>query len=194
MFRRAVGLGFVCAVMLSSLVGWGQGAPEIVVEHGVAMKTRDGVTLARRYISVRRAKGSIRCCCSGRLITRLMATSSGRGAARGFMVVVQDVRGRYTSEGEWYPFKHEIERWLRHGGVGGGAAEFEWQGGHVWGLVCGRDADAGGGGASAAPGGDLPGGDGEQLPRELDLPGWGVRAVVQRVVDLGAGAGHAESG
>ena len=25
------------------------------------------------------------------------------------MVVVQDVRGRYTSEGEWYPFKHEID-------------------------------------------------------------------------------------
>ena len=25
------------------------------------------------------------------------------------MVVIQDVRGRYTSEGEWYPFKHEIE-------------------------------------------------------------------------------------
>ena len=25
------------------------------------------------------------------------------------MVIVQDVRGRYTSEGEWYPFKHESE-------------------------------------------------------------------------------------
>ena len=25
------------------------------------------------------------------------------------MVVVQDVRGRYTSEGEWYTFKHEID-------------------------------------------------------------------------------------
>ena len=25
------------------------------------------------------------------------------------MVVVQDVRGRYTSEGEWYPFKHETD-------------------------------------------------------------------------------------
>ena len=29
--------------------------------------------------------------------------------ARGFMVVVQDVRGRYTSDGEWYTFKHEID-------------------------------------------------------------------------------------
>ena len=29
-------------------------------------------------------------------------------ATHGYVVVVQDVRGRYTSEGEWYPFRHEI--------------------------------------------------------------------------------------
>ena len=23
------------------------------------------------------------------------------------MIILQDVRGRYTSEGEWYPFRHE---------------------------------------------------------------------------------------
>ena len=28
-------------------------------------------------------------------------------AARGYVVVVQDVRGRYTSEGDWYPFRCE---------------------------------------------------------------------------------------
>jgi uncharacterized protein len=28
-------------------------------------------------------------------------------AARGYVVIVQDVRGRYMSEGEWYPFKNE---------------------------------------------------------------------------------------
>jgi predicted acyl esterase len=27
--------------------------------------------------------------------------------ARGYVLIIQDVRGRYTSEGEWYPFKHE---------------------------------------------------------------------------------------
>ncbi len=31
------------------------------------------------------------------------------GALRGYIVVAQDVRGRYSSEGEWYPFKHEIK-------------------------------------------------------------------------------------
>jgi putative CocE/NonD family hydrolase len=32
-----------------------------------------------------------------------------RAAARGYIVVVQDCRGRYGSEGEWYPFKHEAQ-------------------------------------------------------------------------------------
>jgi putative CocE/NonD family hydrolase len=32
-----------------------------------------------------------------------------RAAARGYVVVVQDVRGRYTSDGEWYPFRHESQ-------------------------------------------------------------------------------------
>ena len=32
-----------------------------------------------------------------------------RAAADGFIVIVQDVRGRYTSEGEWDPFRHESD-------------------------------------------------------------------------------------
>src|SRR5215469_758831 len=28
-----------------------------------------------------------------------------RAAAAGYVAIIQDVRGRYTSEGEWYPFK-----------------------------------------------------------------------------------------
>ena len=30
-------------------------------------------------------------------------------ARRGYVVVSQDVRGRYRSEGDWYPFRHEAE-------------------------------------------------------------------------------------
>ena len=30
-------------------------------------------------------------------------------AAHGFVAIVQDVRGRYSSEGEWYTFKHESD-------------------------------------------------------------------------------------
>ena len=32
-----------------------------------------------------------------------------KAAARGYVVVAQDVRGRYRSEGEWYPFKNESQ-------------------------------------------------------------------------------------
>ncbi len=81
----------------------------IVVEHNVAMKTRDGVTL-RADIYRPAGEGSYPV-----LLTRTPYNKDGfagfgpRAVARGFMVVAQDVRGRYASEGEWYPFKHEIE-------------------------------------------------------------------------------------
>ena len=32
-----------------------------------------------------------------------------RGAASGYVVIIQDVRGRFTSEGEWYPFLNESQ-------------------------------------------------------------------------------------
>jgi uncharacterized protein len=32
-----------------------------------------------------------------------------RAAATGYVVFLQDVRGRYTSDGEWYPFLHESQ-------------------------------------------------------------------------------------
>jgi hypothetical protein len=80
---------------------------QIVTEKGVAMKTRDGLTLrADIYRPV--AEGSYPV-----LLTRTpydkstMAPIGQKGAARGFIVVIQDVRGRYSSEGEWYPFKYE---------------------------------------------------------------------------------------
>jgi putative CocE/NonD family hydrolase len=37
-------------------------------------------------------------------------TSFGlKGAARGYVVIAQDVRGRFTSEGDWYTFKNESQ-------------------------------------------------------------------------------------
>ena len=86
-----------------------QTAADIVVERNVAMKTRDGVTLrADIYRPAGDGPFSV-------LLQRTPYNKDGfadfghRAVARGFMVVVQDVRGRYTSEGEWYPFKHEID-------------------------------------------------------------------------------------
>src|ERR1035437_7308449 len=34
-------------------------------------------------------------------------TFAFRPASRGYIVIMQDVRGRFESEGEWYPFKYE---------------------------------------------------------------------------------------
>ena len=82
---------------------------DILVQHGVAMKTRDGVTL---YADVYRPKSS------EKFPVILMRTPYDKSVGwavspaykivpRGYVFIVQDVRGRYTSEGEWYPFRHE---------------------------------------------------------------------------------------
>src|ERR1035438_2630104 len=84
-------------------------APQMLFEHNVAMKTRDGVTLKA---DIYRPAGE------GPFPVLLQRTPYNKDGAfdfalkavvRGFMVVVQDVRGRYTSDGEWYTFKHEMD-------------------------------------------------------------------------------------
>ncbi len=82
----------------------------VTVEYNVPMKTRDGVRL---YSDIYMPPGK------GPFPVLLSRTPYGKeakyttimgnmAAAAGFIVVVQDVRGRYTSQGEWYPFRHEI--------------------------------------------------------------------------------------
>jgi putative CocE/NonD family hydrolase len=104
MFKRTLYLG-VFAVSTLAIAQ----TPEIAFERNVSMKTRDGVTL---HADIYRPQGD------GKYPILLQRTPydknnaanfANRAAAHGFMVVVQDVRGRYTSEGEWYPFKHETE-------------------------------------------------------------------------------------
>jgi len=73
------------------------------------MKTRDGVTL---YADIYRpaGDGSFPVLLQRTPYNKNYTADFGRLASEhGFMVVVQDVRGRYTSEGEWYPFKHETD-------------------------------------------------------------------------------------
>src|SRR5258708_34681678 len=81
---------------------------EVTVERGVAMKPRDGVTL-RADIYRPKADGKFPV-----LLTRTPYNKAGgdfgtRAAALGYVVIMQDVRGRFTSEGEWVPFKHESQ-------------------------------------------------------------------------------------
>lgn len=82
----------------------------ITVEDNVPMKTRDGVTL-RADIYRPNLPGKFPV-----LMTRTpyLKNDSGqvaeavRMASRGYVVVVQDTRGRYASEGDWYVFKNEM--------------------------------------------------------------------------------------
>ena len=87
----------------------GQSGADMVFERNVPMKTRDGVTL---FADIYRpaGEGTFPVLLQRTPYNKDNAADFGRKAvARGFMVVVQDVRGRYTSEGEWYTFKHEID-------------------------------------------------------------------------------------
>jgi uncharacterized protein len=79
----------------------------VAFESSVRVKMRDGVTL-RADIYRPRADGKFPV-----LLERTPYNKHGeiefglKAAARGYVVIVQDVRGRYASEGEWYTFKHE---------------------------------------------------------------------------------------
>src|SRR5262249_44023908 len=84
-------------------------APEITVEHSVPVKMRDG-TILRADIFRPNAPGKFPI-----LLTRTPYDMrhdldfSLKGVSRGYVVINQDVRGRYTSDGEWYPFIHESD-------------------------------------------------------------------------------------
>jgi len=98
------------AFLLSASLALAAGPYEVTVERGVEMKTRDGVTLRA---DIYRPKAE------GKFPVLLQRTPYNKGdgesdfgkhaAAIGYVVIVQDVRGRYTSDGEWYTFKHESD-------------------------------------------------------------------------------------
>jgi putative CocE/NonD family hydrolase len=83
----------------------------VTVEHGVEAKMRDGTVLrADIYRPTTPGKFPV-------ILKRTPydkhnddAVDFGyKGAARGYVIINQDVRGRYTSDGEWYPFLHESD-------------------------------------------------------------------------------------
>ena len=80
-----------------------------------------------------------------------------RAMEAGFALVVQDMRGRYASEGEFDPFAPEARGRLRHGRMGGRPALVRRRGRDGGPLLLRRRPVAGGGRAAAAPEGDLPG-------------------------------------
>src|ERR1700751_18375 len=104
------GLAAVCVIAPPRVEAQAWSAPvEVITQHDVPMKTRDGVVL---YADVYRPKSA------DKFPVILMRTPYDKSVnwavgptykivQRGYVVIIQDVRGRYTSEGEWYPFRHE---------------------------------------------------------------------------------------
>src|SRR3954467_14642611 len=76
-------------------------------ELGVEAKMRDG-TILRADIYRPQAEGTFPVLLQRTPYDKRNERGFGlKAAARGYVVVVQDVRGRYSSEGDWYPFKNE---------------------------------------------------------------------------------------
>jgi putative CocE/NonD family hydrolase len=109
-WKRATWL-VACAVMFALMTGVARAAEnyEVVVERNVAAKMRDGVTL-RADIYRPKTEGKFPVLLVRTPYDKTNESSFGmKGAARGYVVVEQDVRGRFTSEGEWYAFKNESQ-------------------------------------------------------------------------------------
>jgi putative CocE/NonD family hydrolase len=80
---------------------------EITVTRNVEAKMRDGVTL-RADIYRPKAEGKYPVLLVRTPYDKTNETNFGlKAAARGYVLIAQDVRGRFTSDGEWYTFKNE---------------------------------------------------------------------------------------
>ena len=86
---------------------------EVTIETNVTMKTRDGVTLgADVYRPKADGKFPVLLERTPYDKHRMIYAGTGFGvkaAAQGYVYIIQDCRGRFTSEGEWYPFKYESQ-------------------------------------------------------------------------------------
>lgn len=82
---------------------------QVIIQRNVPATMRDGVVL---YADIYRpdAPGKFPV-----ILERTPYNKDGsldfgvKAAQRGYVSIVQDVRGRYTSQGEWYPFKYESQ-------------------------------------------------------------------------------------
>ena len=105
---RAPFIALGLAIMTAALSGRvPDDTAAVMAEFDVPVPMRDGVTL-RADIYRPKADGKYPV-----LLQRTPYDKNGdrtfgmKGAARGYLVIVQDVRGRYASPGEWYTFKNE---------------------------------------------------------------------------------------
>lgn len=86
---------------------------EVTVEYNIEMKMRDGASL-RADVYVPAGEGTFPALLMRKPYDKSVAESIGYMhpewyARQGYIVVVQDVRGRYASDGQFKPFYHECQ-------------------------------------------------------------------------------------
>src|ERR1700684_1904435 len=107
--QRIVLCATAFSLVLFPIVLHGAEPFEVTIERGVQAKMRDGITL-RADIYHPRAEGKFPVLLQRTPYNKSNGVIFGvQAAARGFVVIFQDVRGRYSSDGEWYTFKHESD-------------------------------------------------------------------------------------
>jgi putative CocE/NonD family hydrolase len=98
---------FAVALMLLASVAHAADRYAVRYERNVGVSLRDGVTL-RADIYRPDAAGKFPVLLQRTPYDKNNGVDFGlKAAARGYVVIIQDVRGRYASEGEWYPLKNE---------------------------------------------------------------------------------------
>ncbi len=109
LFKKAVRWTTVVTVFLAASLVQAAESYEVMLERGAIVRMRDGVVL---YADIYRPKTD------GQYPVLLQRTPYDKrnsavfalkAAAHGFVAIVQDVRGRYASEGEFYTFRHESD-------------------------------------------------------------------------------------
>src|SRR5512146_2384010 len=94
-------------ILIAAIAASAEETYSVTVQTGVEAKMRDG-TVLRADIYRPTAEGKFPVLLQRTPYDKRNERSFGlKAAARGYVVVVQDVRGRYSSDGEWYPFKSE---------------------------------------------------------------------------------------
>ena len=98
------------STLLAVLASLAAAAPAPLVEHDVAVRMRDGVVLRAdvwRPAAAGRFPVLVYRTPYDRRHVQGERSTAARAAERGYAVVVQDVRGRYGSEGEFEPYRNE---------------------------------------------------------------------------------------
>jgi len=108
-WSRPAGVSIVLLLLL--LMPWKVRAESygVTVEHNATATMRDGTKL-RADIYRPKAEGKFPVLLVRTPYDKTQEMEFGaKAAARGYVVVAQDVRGRFQSEGDWYPFKYESQ-------------------------------------------------------------------------------------